>query len=379
MTSFPSRSNISTSSANCSLPPHTVGTAFERTGGRHWLWTGRFILQSPAFEPNDIGQLVTADGIQEDLVIRYRETTPGRFFRNYSIGFFQLNEWNYAWNRQAGGAHADIALTFHNFWTATVETGANFRKLDERLTRGGPLMATPREWTTTATLRNRAAARFGWNGSLTVATDEGTGKTLNARGGLSFRPGAQWQLSLNPTYFHAINSQQYVTTLGGGRTETYGQRYIFSFIDRSTWSTQVRMGYTLRPDLDIDVYAEPFAASGRYYNFGELSAPSSRVLKIYDTNGTTVLPGPDGSRTITDGAATFTLRNYDFNIRSFRSNVVLRWEWRPGSTLYLVWQQDRKITEVLRDSVGLGDMFRSLRAPGSSYFAVKMSFWLPVK
>ena len=95
--------------------------------------------------------------------------------------------------------------------------------------------------------------------------------------------------------------------------------------------------------------------------------------------GTTITVQPDGSRRVTDGASAFTLRNSDFNVRSFRSNIVLRWEWRPGSTLYLVWQQNRRAAESIGDRIGLGDMFRSLTAPGSNFFVVKMSFWLPVK
>src|SRR4030095_15398142 len=162
--------------------------------------------------------------------------------------------------------------------------------------------------------------------------------------------------------------QQYVVTMTGGAPETYGQRYIFSFIDRSTWSSQFRLGYTLRPDLNIDVYAEPFAASGRYYNFGELAAARTRLMRIYGTDGTTISSQSDGSRIVTDGIARFTLKNSDFNIRSFRSNVVLRWEWRPGSILYVVWQQNRRATEAMGDRVGFTDMFRSLNTPGSNFF-----------
>jgi hypothetical protein len=256
--------------------------------------------------------------------------------------------------------------------------GPNLRKLDERLTRGGPLMPTPREWNSTVTLKNRAGARTGWSTSVARTTNEDGGKNVNASGTVSIRPGAQWQLSLTPKYIHEINSQQYVTTLSGGSAETYGQRYIFSFIDRNTWSTQVRLGYTIKPDLDIDIYAEPFAASGRYYDFGELAAPRSRLLKLYGTNGTAVSAGPGGTRTVTDGTSTFTLKNYDFNIRSFRSNVVLRWEWRAGSIFYFVWQQDRHASQTFGDATA-GDLFRSLRAPGTNFLAVKVSFWLPIK
>ena len=131
--------------------------------------------------------------------------------------------------------------------------------------------------------------------------------------------------------------------------------------------------------MNVDFYAEPFASSGRYYDYGEVAAPRARVRRLYGTDGTTIAAQPDGSRVVMDGASAFTLRNSDFNVRSFRSNLVLRWEWRPGSTLYLVWQQNRRVAESIGDRAGLGDMFGSLTAPGSNFFVVKMSFWLPVR
>ncbi|HEX8028044.1 MAG TPA: hypothetical protein VF491_06265, partial [Vicinamibacterales bacterium] len=88
---------------------------------------------------------------------------------------------------------------------------------------------------------------------------------------------------------------------------------------------------------------------------------------------------PDGSQTVTAGSSTFTLRNRDFNTLSFRSNVVLRWEWRTGSTLYVVWQQDKSDSEVIGTRVGIDDAFRSVTAPGANVFLIKTSFWIPVK
>ena len=131
--------------------------------------------------------------------------------------------------------------------------------------------------------------------------------------------------------------------------------------------------------MNLDVYAEPFAASGHYYDYGELLAPGSRERLKYGTGGTTLTINPDGSQVVTAGAATITLRNRDFNTLSFRSNVVLRWEWRTGSTLYVVWQQDRAGTEVARHArerrrcVPLGD------GAGPNIFLIKTSFWIPVK
>ena len=118
--------------------------------------------------------------------------------------------------------------------------------------------------------------------------------------------------------------------------------------------------------MNLDVYAEPFAASGRYYDFGELLAAGTRQRLTYGPDAsTTIATNADGTRAVTVGDAAFSLRTRDFNTLSFRSNVVLRWEWRPGSTLYLVWQKDRSDTELLGAHVDVGDMFRSVTAPGS--------------
>ena len=134
-------------------------------------------------------------------------------------------------------------------------------------------------------------------------------------------------------------------------------------------------------DKDVDQKKAAFIAEVRKYDdLGELAAPSTRLRRTYGVAaGTTALRQPDGSLLVTDGGAAFRLNNSDFNVHSFRCNVVLRWEWRPGSTLYFVWQQERRISEPIGDRIGLGDPFRSLTAPGSNFFVVKTSFWLPFR
>ena len=87
---------------------------------------------------------------------------------------------------------------------------------------------------------------------------------------------------------------------------------------------------------------------------------------------------PDGSLLVRDGLSSFTIANNNFNVHSFRSNVVLRWEYRPGSMLFLVWQQDRRLSEPISESIGFSDPFRSLTVPGTNAVVVKTSFWLPL-
>ena len=210
---------------------------------------------------------------------------------------------------------------------------------------------------------------------MSYGRDEDGGMTFNTEGGFTFQPAPQWQLSVKPEYKRQVETQQFVTALTGGDAATYGGRYVFAHIDRSTYSTQFRLNYTFKPDLTLDFYGEPFAASARYAHMGELLAARTRQIRLYGSDGTTLRTLTDGTRRVTDGPASFVLRNRDFNVQSFNSNLVLRWEYRPGSTLYLVWQQDRESELTLPTRVSVGDMFGSLGRPGDNFFAIKASFW----
>jgi hypothetical protein len=170
-----------------------------------------------------------------------------------------------------------------------------------------------------------------------------------------------------------------VTALAGGRSETFGTRYVFSFVDRTTLLAQIRVNYAITPDLTLELYAEPFAASGRFYGFGELEAPRSRDLREYGKEpGTTIVQHGDGVYVVTDGGEPFTIQRPDFNVRSFRSNLVVRWEWLRGSTLYVVWQQDRSSSELIGDHVGAASLWETLDAPGDNLLAIKASYWFPI-
>jgi len=134
----------------------------------------------------------------------------------------------------------------------------------------------------------------------------------------------------------------------------------------------------LTPDFTLELYAEPFVASGQYSGLGELTRPRTNILRRYGSGSSTIVQGSDGSFTVTDGSDQFTL-DPNFNVLSFRSNVVLRWEWRPGSTLYMVWQQNRFGLEDPLSRARVGDLWNTLSADGDNYFAVKVSYWLPVR
>jgi hypothetical protein len=362
-----------------SLSGWTGQVNFDRVSGRHWLFNVSTKIDSENFETNDFAQLNGADGIMINGTLRYRETRPGKLFRAYSVSLNQSNDFTLRGLRQSGHVRPEVSVTWANYWTTSVNVARNLDQQSVSLTRGGPLMARAGGWSTSINFGNRSTSPTRFSGNVQASKTDDGGQMRRASTTVSFRPGPRWQLSANPFYEQLTEPQQYVTTLANGRPETFGTRYVFSFIERSTVSTEFRLGFTLKPDMNLDVYAEPFAASGRYYDYGELAAPRTLDRITYGTNGTTLELRPDGSRVVRIGDLTYTLRNRDFNTLSFRSNVVLRWEWRPGSTLYVVWQQDRSSMRAIGSLVNPADMFRSFTAPGSNIFVVKTSFWVPVK
>jgi hypothetical protein len=350
----------------------------DKVGGRHWLWGYNLMVESPEFEPNEMGRLNYAGDVQMNGRITYRETQPGRLLRSYS---FQFNSSSTSYFQTSLGARVSSGgnanLTFPNFWGANFSVTRNFRGQDAQLTRGGPSMGTPLGVSMNASLRNSGSSVTRWNFGGNRSSNEHGDRSWGIFASLTTRPSPAWQLSIEPDYSQSVSHRQYVTARDGGRVETFGRRYIFGTIDRSTLSMQVRFSYTFKPDLTLDVYSEPFAASGRYEGFGELEASRSRLLRVYgEAAGTGLLRNADGSFLISDVGDTFTLNNGDFNVRSFRSNVVLRWEWRPGSTLYVVWQQDRSSDDPTGAHVGPGDLFESFSVPGDNVVAVKTTWWL---
>jgi len=381
-----------------SLNGYVAGGYFSKNAGKHWLYGTDLGAESPGFEANDIGRLSTADGISGDVFVRYRETTPKRFYQSWWTQATTVAERNYDSDTQFQSVIADAQLIFRNFWNLAITTWHDFGAQNERLTRGGPSMGYPHFNVGIVSLSNAASSKTRWQGRVYYGKT-GSGDVVNRLSGLlSFKPGPRWNFQITPNFLRAQNTRQYVDTRDDGRPETYGNRYIFAFIDQTAFSSVMRLNYALKPDLTLEMYGEPFAASGRYSRFGELPRPRAMDLRLYGTDGTSIAKNADGSVTVTDNAVTapgggptqFTLPFNDFNVRSWRSNVVLRWEYRSGSTLYMVWQQNRSADVADGDLVsfsGLTDAFRSrvgrfdysnpaVSHAMTNFFAIKINYWL---
>lgn len=360
----------------------------------NWLWGVQLNTESPEFETNDMGRLQSGDDIEFSGDINYRMTTPGRTFRRWTLGVFTRTKWNYDWDRGDTRFVLFANAQFANYIEARLDLFHKPRDLSDDLTRGGPLMGTGDFVGMSGGFNSNFSNPNGWRVNYELARGEFGTDIAVLSGSLFFRPSANFGFSIDPQYLRHTNPRQYVGTLPGGPAVTYGSRYIFGTVDQTVLATTLRLNYTFAPDLTLEVYAQPFTASGNYSRFGELPAPRRGDLRRYGTDGTTITALSDQFHTVTDTryGGTFEIPNPDFNVFSLRSNVVLRWEWRRGSTLYLVWQQNREGACSpfldIRDCPtsappGTGsrpgfltDVFG---LPGDNFLAIKASYWIPVR
>jgi len=374
----PDAGHVELDSNRTTLVGYTSSLKINKNSGKHWLWGAGFWAESPGFDLNDAGILSSADDIDSWGNLRYRETNPGKLFRQYALGLNLNNGYNFGGVRKFTNASLEGELTWKNYWFTYLGFGLQGRALSDDLSRGGPLVGTPSGWWAGFNLYNNFSAATRYGGEFFTSGTEFGAWDYNIGFKFSTRLGKRLEFSANPYYFRGVYNRQYITTIDSGSPATFDKRYIFSFIDRSTLSTQIRLSYFFTPDLSLELYAEPFSSSGHYYDFGELKKAGGRELRRYGEDGTTLTKNPNGSYTVTDGSDTFTFSNGDFGYLSFRSNLVLRWEFRPGSTLYLVWQQNRSGDRDPGRLVRLSSLWHSLEATGDNFLAIKISYWLPV-
>ncbi|WNG50778.1 carbohydrate binding family 9 domain-containing protein [Archangium minus] len=355
------------------LSGYTLGAKMERVSGEHWLWSISAGAVSPGFELNDMGRLNTADDIDVDVGLTYRETDPGRFLRNWELTLSAFTNWNYGLTRQSSSLSLNGSVTFPNFWAGEFRATYMPRALSDSLTRGGPLMQSAQGLDTEFTLTNSYSDTTRWTVGGGAWTYESGSRGGFVTASLTLQPHRRLRLGIEPNASLYTDGMQYVDTLEGGRAETYGHRYIFGSVQRREVALRLRANLFLTPDLSLEAYAEPFASSGTFGSFGELERAGGRSLRRYGSFTRLA----DGGLEVADGDSSFQLYDPDFNIRSFRSNVVLRWEWRPGSTLFLVWQQDRYMGLARGNPLAPRSLGDALSSPGGHTFALKLNWWFP--
>jgi hypothetical protein len=336
---------------------------------------------SPGFENNDLGFQWMADRINGHTVLGYRWYEPDSLFRQKWVYAAHARTYDFEGNISQNLYWGRLGGQFHNYWEVGLVAYYTPEVYSKTLTRGGPLMKIPNNYLSEFWLYtdSRKDIIFSIGGHY---NKDGLGSNYYAGWAqIEWKPNSQISFSFGPKYSKALEKIQWVTNIEDPTAvNTYGNRYVFANLDRDLLSANIRLNWTFTPTLSLQLYLQPLFAVGSYTNFKEAARPSSLDYNDYGKNGSTInynseedeyTVDPDGE----GSAEPFAFNNPDFNFKSLRGNVVLRWEVLPGSIFYCVWSHD----QTNFDNPGkfdLGNDFKNLwNAEGNDIFLVKFSYW----
>lgn len=365
-------------SAATSLTGYAARVSINKQKG-NWMLNSAVGVIDPNFEVNDLGFQFRGDQINSHLMFGHKWTKPSRMFRSWRLNFAGFRSYNYGGDVTWTGLFLTGLYELRNFSTGQWFVAYNPETVSDRRTRGGPVMINQPgvEWDfqLNSDPNKRWIYGFGLHGNHYKLDWE---QSWTARASLEWKPGARASLRVEPQVERIRTSAQYVDTFDDATaTGTFGHRYVFADLDQTTVSASVRLNWIFTPRLSLEVYTQPLLSSGRYTGFKELARARSYEFTGYPEPTPTADPDrivvdPDGAG---GPAASHEIDDPNFSLASLRGNAVLRWEYSPGSTLFLVWTQNRSDTETIgsfRAGRALGRLFD---ATADNILLLKLSYW----
>lgn len=350
-----------------------------RIGGSRLTWQVGGGFRTPGFEVNDVGFVSYTDAWYGSTQARYRVTQPREFVRDWWVDVSAVNANTFGGQTLRTNAVIQANALFRSFWTLNGSIDRWTASLWPWELRSGPALRRSGYSNMNASLssdsrrpwRVRAHARL-------QLSDELGGSIAVFDPSFVFRPTSRTNVTLTPSWTKNRAPAQYVTQV----TATSGAReYVVGRLDQTTAAMTVRLSYALSPTTTLDVYAQPFIRGGAFAKFRRVADPHAVSVdaRIPLIALAALTYGQSTSRyavdTNGDAKVDFSFANPDFSVRQLRTNTVLRWEFRPGSTVYFVWAQTRD--DPLLSPFGLSeDAGYLFRAPAKNVIMMKVAYWL---
>jgi uncharacterized protein DUF5916/cellulose/xylan binding protein with CBM9 domain len=332
---------------NVSVDPNR--TSLTGTGGRveagkagsgHWSYNGGFLWRSPELELNDIGFLRRADNMKQYANLRYQTLKPFGRFRIINARFAQFTTYDFDGNYNRLQLRLTSFAQFKNYWWTNIGFQSKPRIFSNSTLRGGPRFKFSNEYTNWWFVGSDSRKKLRFDLGYVISQAEQDHFSLfRLQGGITYQPLNALNFSINPRFEYAPNKTQYVTE----KTFKGDPRFITAEIENQTLSASVRINYTINPNLTIQYYAEPFISRGNYSNFNYITNSVADDLydrfELYNDNQIVLDDGIYNVDEDRDGNTDYSFREPDFAFVQYNSNLVLRWEYIPGSEIFLVWSQ----------------------------------------
>jgi Domain of unknown function (DUF5916) len=359
-----------------SLTGSSAGMALWRLAGGPLRWGIGGHVVTPRFDMNDLGFQRTSDALETVAWIGWEQNTPTAATRWWWAYLNEGIRWNFIGERQLAKVTLFTSAQLTNFWTLIGRADRDFSALSSGLLRGGPSVATPgstRAFVQARTDRRRAV----WGGLSVEAMrqDEGLAHSITVAPMLTTRVPAQLELSVAPMITRSQNAWQYVANTEG----TMATRYVVGDLRQTTTAVAFRANYTFSPTLTLQSYVQPFMSAGQYGRFllaADTRSPlTSDRFRSIDSGALQRTP----SAFVIDDGASLGPMSFDdpnYNTQQLIANTVLRWEYRPGSTIFLVWSQQRDADGGAVPFALGRDARRLLAVTPTNVLLVKLSFWM---
>ncbi len=374
----PDASYVTLDSTLTALGGHGGVFSIGRSGNSPWNMGISGTWRSPGLELNDVGFLRQADVFMQNSWVSYRSDKPRWIFREYSMFLNQWQGFNFGRERTFFGGNLSAGAEFRNYWELRFDLTSEITGLSKTALRGGPSLKTPGNvaFNVDVDSDRRKSVSFGFGGGINRSR-ENANRSRSVYFSTRYRPNNAMSIRISPFYNTSWNALQFVSK----ESIREDERYVLGRVDQNTLGISIRFNYSITNNLSIQYYGQPFVSAGRYTRFKRVTDP--RADRYGDRFA--LLPGGmlayDDSEEAyrvdedLDGKTDYSFDDPNFNFRQFRSNLVFRWEYTPGSTLFLVWSQQRSGSggsgdfAVNRD---LGDLFDTYP---SNVFLLKFNYW----
>jgi hypothetical protein len=352
-----------------------------------WFGELQTNIRTPGYETNDYAFQQRADYFWLNGNVGRTWTKPTNWYRQVTVLAGGQNQRNFEGDLTQRQLHGYWSEQTPQFWNLTTFFIHRPSVVDDKALRGGPAVIAPTSDYVDFNVSSDSRTKLIGNADLSYYWDAKGGAAPGISLSATYRPVSNISMSLGPSWNPNRSPTQYVQAVSDTAAKSfYGTRYVLSTIKQRTLGLDTRLNVTFTPTMTLELYMQPFFASGHYYDFKEYTNPRTTQTNVYGRDVGTIGATKDATGMITaytidpDGtgpAAAFTISNPDFSEQSLRGNAVFRWEYRPGSVLYVAWTQSRLADAPFGDLEFSRDRSALLAARPDNILLVKASWWLP--
>ena len=350
-----------------------------KRGNAQWNFAETFSWSSPGFDLNNVGYLRQSDFKFNESEITYRKTDPWGPFRFAGINLTQKNMWNYG----GKAINNNIALRWRSLSTKRriemdIKETFNWNTIDSRQLRGGPDLRLNSNFESNVMVSSDRAKRIvfklDYNGRHYLEQETG----YNAiHPSMIFRLGDHVRLTGQLNYAWNKDNLQYVNSILPTENSTDRTTYVMGRMKQQTYGITLNMQMNLTPDISIQYYGSPFTSVAKYDHFKEAANTDSHTYEDrFRTFTAEEISFNSGVYEVDKGNHVLKFKDPNFSFNEFRSNLVARWEYLPGSTLYLVWEHNRSNRDEIYQTGWGNNLDRMFGLPASNTFMMKINYWI---